>query len=255
MVVQDRATRTSGTQRKIQKTIVGRNPKMSNQTDPFASIINDTPVTMTDSAPSGPDTAVDVTPDASGTDDSKPYPNVLCEVQDENDPNLAQYGELLNSTDFSKKITFKLMIADGKGADGYVAAANVYAAMKAKRHPLPVVIVAGTALIPWDLGSAAWDERPVRGEGETASSGVLTDEELLVAYGRALATLDKRVKLLKRAQEVHDKFVALVTKRESQLSVRNMLNDETKDKAARAYAESESQKDASKEVSDDNDES
>src|SRR5712691_1348824 len=74
------------------------------------------------------------------------YPNVVDSFSSMDEAR-AKYPVLYNVTDFAAQVTLR-NIHEGKGVEGFVIPNNIYTATKAVRHPLPVVLVDGTAYLP-----------------------------------------------------------------------------------------------------------
>jgi hypothetical protein len=96
----------------------------------------------------------------------------------------------------------------------------IYAAMRAQRHPLPVVLAADKAMLPVAQAEAAWNARPVRGEG--APSSKRTDADLLKVAAKARATHAELLARLANLQERVDKAKAVVDRYTGWLTERNL---------------------------------
>jgi hypothetical protein len=115
------------------------------------------------------------TPDTS--DPNKIYPNVVASYNFDAFP----VGEAPPGTatlpNFAGLLTLKLIQEKGPSVDNIVDKPVIYNSARAKRNPLPVVLVwaegeegdqkTATAFIPIEAGFKAWQERPVRGAGPT----------------------------------------------------------------------------------------
>jgi len=156
---------------------------------------------------------------ANGSTAGQKYSNVV-----ETRPEDADVSDLYTVSDFASKLTVRNITEKGMGADGIVKDSNVYAAMRAVRHPLPVVLVGEpanpTAYLP-EAAVAAWDSRPARGEGAaTGSGGRLSDDEL---FRLSAQVRDKRDALQKRLASLQNRIAQaenLFNKRDRQLSER-----------------------------------
>jgi hypothetical protein len=128
----------------------------------------------------GPSTDLENTESANGTDgtdsaestestestESAKYPNVVGEISDG-----TEYSEKLYTVaDFANELSVENIQVHGLGVDGIVDKSNVYAAMKAKNVPLPVVLVDGTAYLP-ESAKEVFRSRPKRGDGSATSTG------------------------------------------------------------------------------------
>lgn len=179
---------------------------MSTDTDTNVDFLNDLATTT------GPDTSVSDGTSASGetqdgaggneSDSDKPkYPNIV-ETRDEG----ADVTDLLTATQFANKLTVRNVLKAAEAGetpeDVTVPVTNVYTAMKASRHPLPVVMVGDTAYLQnFDLSAHAWDERPTRGEGGTAAGSKLDDDRLMALSWKTYEEVEKLTKRLASVQE------------------------------------------------------
>lgn len=182
--------------------------------------------------PTGPDTSVteasqtvtdspaSVDHGSNGLDSGeKPkYTNIVETREEGNDEGLMTISE------FANQLTVKNITEKNLGADGVVDKSAVYAAMRAVRHPLPVVLVGSgaeaVALLP-QAAFQAWEMRPTRGEGASgAAGGRLSDEDLLKAADVARTKRDALVKRLEGLQARIKQAENLYSKRDRQLSER-----------------------------------
>lgn len=125
----------------------------------------------------------------------------------------------LSVSEFANELTVRNITVKGMGADGVVDKSVVYNAIKAVRHPLPVIVVGDTAYLGPDA-FIAWDERPARGEGSGTSGGTLSDDDL---FRRAADVRDKVDALTRRVASTQERLAkaqTLLAKRENQLSAR-----------------------------------
>lgn len=183
---------------------------------------NTNTTTSPDSAPVGPDTSVEAT---AGDNASKAlYPNVAetfseGDFGDRNDDGLnAAY---LTPSQFSTWKTLQNVLGGNQTESAVVKDGNVYAATKAVREPLPVVLVFADDVDPAtygdaevqknakvylnrDVASSAWDERTPRGTGERAPASKRTDDEL---FKVAAQKRDEATRLRKRMATLTDKLV------------------------------------------------
>lgn len=82
--------------------------------------------------------------------------------------------------EFAGLLTLHLLQKNGMDPKNIIDKPVIYNSARAKRHPLPVVLVwakdaegdqkSATAYIPIEEGFKAWDERPARGEGGSTST-------------------------------------------------------------------------------------
>jgi len=131
----------------------------------------------------------------------------------------AGFTDLVTSKTFADNISVR-NVMNGKGADGLIQVQNVYNAQKAKRHPIPVVLVEDTVYLPEALATTAWDNRPERGEGGSTTSGVLSDEDLARLTFRAQDTLAGDKRRLATLTAKIEKSQKLADKRNSQAQAR-----------------------------------
>lgn len=194
-----------------------------------------TPATQdnTNTDATGPDTAVSA-PGADAADKPK-YTKVTATY-----PEGTEVPDGFKTiSDFAGELSVRNVLA-AQAAGGAASAADlvdksaIYAATRAVRNPLPVIVIGETAYLGPDAVTA-WDNRPVRGEGGTSSGagGTLTDEELFKA---ANAARDSRVKLEKRLASIRDerlpKAQKLEAKRDNQLKVRNLTWEQVEEWAS-----------------------
>lgn len=170
----------------------------------------------------GPDTSVSAqdaqsAPSGDGDENTSKYPNVsaVYATRDE----VPEDVNLYTVAEFSARLTVRNVTERNLGIDGIVKDSAVYTAMRALRHPLPVVLVGETALLG-DEAFQAWDARPARGEGTTSTGGRLSDEDLLKAADKARNDVDSLNRRLNSLKARLDKADKLQTKRERQLSER-----------------------------------
>lgn len=171
----------------------------------------------------GPDTTVPETAPAEGNSEDGPkYPNVLNTL-----PEGSEIPEnYFTIADWSKNLTVRNVLppeagGKGMGADGVVDKNAVYAATKAVRNPLPVVLVGDTVYLGPEAVEA-WDARPVRGEGAGSTGGQLSDEDLLKAAARARSQVTFLKGRLASISDRLNKATTLQEKRSKQLTARNM---------------------------------
>lgn len=109
---------------------------------------------------------------------------------------------LLTVAEFAAQQTFKNFSAGLEPTEAMVQPNQVYTAIRAKRHPLPVVLVGDKAYLPAQAFEV-WANRPARGEGgPSGATSKRTDEDLvkLAAENRKklAKTQDRIEKLLAR---------------------------------------------------------
>lgn len=192
----------------------------------------------------GPNTSVDSTDaPASGevtetNDADKPkYPNIV-ESREEG----ADVSDLLTPTQFASKLTVRNVLKENsKPTDEQnledpsltVPVTNVYTAMKAARHPIPVVMVGDTAYLQsFELSAHAWDERPTRGEGGTTAGSKLDDDRLKALSWKTYEEVEKLNKRLDSIKERLDKATKRKDMRSRQLSERGISWDQVEEYAA-----------------------
>lgn len=146
----------------------------------------------------------------------KKYTNIVSEVSEGSDTD-----GLMTAPEFARYLTLRNIrasIANGGdgGLDDVVDQQNIYTAMKAKTHPLPVVMVGDSAYLPVESAEAAWDARPERGTG-TSTGSKLGDEDLLKAAASVRQRVTKLAKYMEGAKERLGKLEDLQTKRNRQL--------------------------------------
>lgn len=183
----------------------------------------------------GPDTEVSAPSTDSETADKPKYTNITATY-----PEGTEVPDGFKTiTDFAGELSVRNVLAaqaEGRGASAadLVDKSAIYAATRAVRNPLPVIVIGETAYLGPDAVEA-WDNRPVRGEGGTSSGagGTLTDEELFKA---ANAARDSRVKLEKRLASIRDerlpKAQKLEEKRSNQLKARNLTWEQVEEWAS-----------------------
>lgn len=118
---------------------------------------------------------------------------------------------LMTVKEFAAELTYKNFEAGLRGVDAMVDSQAVYTAMKAKRHPLPVVLVDDSAYLPTEAFEA-WANRPVRGEGGTSVAGSRrSDDDLLrlaaKARSDAMKLSDRKVRLEERLEKAKNTAV------------------------------------------------
>lgn len=113
------------------------------------------------------------------------YGNVLATY-----PEGAEVDGLMTVAGFAAELTFKNFENGLRGVEAQVVPNDIYQVIRAKRHPLPVVLVGDKAFIPQEAFQA-WAERPTRGEGTGASGSRRSDEDLLKLSAKAREELLK----------------------------------------------------------------
>lgn len=132
------------------------------------------------------------------------------------------YGEgegpdgLLTVAEFAAELTFKNFEAGQRGTEAVVKDAQIYNAIRAKRHPLPVVLVGDRVYLPKDAFQV-WDERPVRGEGSGPAPSKRSDEDLIKLAGEAQKKLTKTQNRIEKLLTRRDKEAKLVERYTTQL--------------------------------------
>src|SRR6185295_16776246 len=127
----------------------------------------------------------------------------------------------LTVAEFAGYLTVEAIKA-GAGVEGIVDKQNIYTATKAKRHPLPVVLVFADDADQSDLSNAkvylpvkeateAWQNRLARGES-SATTSKKTQDDLLTDAAKRSITLASIQKRLDRANEQKAKAVKLLEK-------------------------------------------
>lgn len=186
------------------------------QTEQTSAQADNEPTDNTQNASNEPQTDAATEPEnTDSTDSGSKYSNVV-ETREAD----ADVSDLHTVADFANQLTVTNITQKNMGADGVVDKSAVYAAMRAVRHPLPVVMVGSQAYLP-DSAFKAWDERPARGEGGAGSSGgKLSDEDLLRLSATARDTKDALTKRLESLQGRLNKATGLLAKRDRQLAER-----------------------------------
>lgn len=156
----------------------------------------------------------------------------------------AGFGDLITEKAFADALTVRNVLA-GKMADGIVPVQNIYNAVKAKRHPIPVVLVDGNRYVPQAQATEAWDNRPERGEGSGSTSGTLTDERLALLTFQVQDKVNAANRRLKVLQDKIAKDTKTMEKRNAQALAR--FGDNWQDVVNKAGEDAEK----SKEITDD----
>lgn len=167
------------------------------------------------------------------------YPNVLRTYTvgtDHDDINTNPEGTL-TVAEFASHLTVQAILA-GAGVDGVVKDPAVYTAVKAKRHPLPVVLVypegveatednqnQAKVYLPQAEAEEAWKNRPTRGDGNGSSVSKRSFDDLLEDAAKKLLATAAIKKRLDRTQSQFDKASGTLTKYEGWL--RTYFKDET----------------------------
>jgi hypothetical protein len=147
------------------------------------------------------------------------YPNVLRRYKASEIANGENPEGTLTVAEFAGKLTVENILA-GKGVEGLVKDTNIYTAIKAKRSPLPVVLVLpddsdndrdAKVYLPEAEAREAYENRPERGTGNGSASKRSYDELLEDAAKKflALQAIETR---LKRAQDQYGKANAQLEK-------------------------------------------
>lgn len=180
----------------------------------------------------GPDTEVKSDSDATNgnteaKEDKPKYP-LIVETREEG----ADTSDLLTPTQFAAKLTVRNVLAEAQKTENQnledpgltVPVTNIYTAMKATRHPFPVVLVGETAYLQkFDVSAKAWDERPTRGEGSSATSGgKLDDEDLKRLAWKSYEDQETLYKRRNRLNERISKSEKLYAMRKRQLGERQI---------------------------------
>lgn len=173
----------------------------------------------------GPDTSdTDTTDtDTSETTPNSPYPNVLrvlsaSEVEAGTNPE-----GCLTVNEFAGTLTLRAYQSGVTDLSAFVQSPAVYQALKAKRHPIPVVLVLpegsqdladARVFIPEVEGIAAWDGRPARGSGSDAAASTRSKDELMATAAKKVlerskiqARLDRATEQLGKADKTVAKYV------------------------------------------------
>lgn len=180
----------------------------------------------TDPAPADSDAAT-----ANGNEQKPEYTNVLRTVSAADLDNGAAPEGCMSVTDFAAHLTMTAMMermqkGETVDATSYVNYTNVLNACKAKRDPLPTVLVQDAdgsvrPYIPVNEGTEAWNNRPVRGSGEgRATSGRLDDDKLIKVYRETKEAIEKAENRITKANELLAKKRPLLERRVSQLEAR-----------------------------------
>lgn len=168
----------------------------------------------------GPDTTVTAPTDAP---ESK-YPNVVATYASLDE--VPEDLKLHTPAEFAGLLTVRNVTTKNMGLDGIVKDSAVNSALRAVRHPLPVVLVGETAYLS-ESAFTDWDNRPVRGEGATGGGGRLSDDDLLKAAASARDSVDSLTRRLDSIKTRLAKAETLRTKRTRQLTERFAGESET----------------------------
>lgn len=156
-------------------------------------------------------TAVAEVPAQREPESDKKYSLVVAEYSD-GDRDIPDV--LMTVKEFATELTFKNF---EQGIRKQVEVGDVYNAMKAKRHPLPVVLVDDQAYLSKEAFDA-WENRPVRGEGTSAvAASKRSDEDLVKLAGEAQKKLAKTAGRIEKLLNRRDKEAGLVQKYVTQL--------------------------------------
>lgn len=166
--------------------IASTSENTDNTTDNTATDADTAQAPSNTETPTGPDTTV-TAPVAESTSESK-YSNVKAGYATLEEAEAAE-GKLHTVAEFAGLLTLRNVSERNMGLDGIVKDAAIYTAIRAVRSPLPVVLVADTAMLA-DTAFEAWDARPTRGEGATSTGGRLSDDDLLKAAATARDNVD-----------------------------------------------------------------
>lgn len=151
------------------------------------------------------------------------YPNVLRTINaDEYTPGTNPEGTL-SIPEFAAHVTIENFKGGNLDPSAVVKDQAIYAAVKAKRYPLPVVLVLGAestdpkdarVFVPVAEAMAAWQDRPARGEGSAAAVSARSEGDLLnvsakkfSALGKLQARLDRLTAQVDKTRAQHDKYV------------------------------------------------
>lgn len=160
---------------------------------------------------------------------SKEFSLVVGEHPDGTDP--AEI-KVLTVKEFATELTWKNF---EKGERKQVEPADIYNAIKAKRHPLPVVLIGERAYLPAQAFEV-WENRPVRGEGTSAAApSKRSDEELIKLTAEKQKALAKTAERIEKLLARRDKEAELVKKYTRQL-VERFGEDEAAAKVAEYVA-------------------
>jgi hypothetical protein len=199
--------------------------ELSNLAGPDTSISQPVP-SDTETPGTGTDTTAEAST-ATPEDADKPrYTTIAGTFATAEDAASAGFTDLLTVAEFANELTVRNLTTKGMGADGIVDKSTVYVAMRAVRNPLPVVLVDDTAYLQRS-SMTDWDNRPVRGEGTSASgsASTMTNDKLLRVSADAR---DKRDALQRRLESLQARLAAaekLVAKRGTQLTARGLSWD------------------------------
>lgn len=130
--------------------------------------------------------------------------------------------------EFAAYLTVLAIRAGGDLGD-VVKDATIYNAVKGARHPLPVVLVfaddADTSdlskakvYLPIDEATAAWADRPTRGEGSNSDASKRSQDDLLTGLAKKTVELGKISERLARTQTQFNKAEKTVQKYHGWLS-------------------------------------
>jgi hypothetical protein len=139
-------------------------------------------------------------------------------------PEGEQPADTMTAREFAALLTVKRVRSAPADADPttlVVPESAIYAAMRAARHPLPVVLVADKAYLPVAQAIKAWEDRPVRGEGAAATSK-RSDADLLKTAASARRSMQALQARLENLTERADKAVSLVDKYTAWLGDRDL---------------------------------
>lgn len=113
-------------------------------------------------------------------DDGVIYPKVLVAYPHDSFPADEAPTGTATLPEFAGLLTLHLLQKNGMDPKNIIDKPVIYNSARAKRHPLPVVLVwakdaegdqsKATAYIPIEEGFKAWEERPARGEGATTNT-------------------------------------------------------------------------------------
>lgn len=171
------------------------------------------------------------------------YGNIVATFDDGSEPD-----GLLTAKEFAAELTYQNFQNGLRGVDAMVDVQNVYNAMKGKRHPLPVVLVGESALLPQEAFEA-WANRPVRGEGgSTVAASKRTDDDLL-----RLAS-EKRSAIIKMEARKARLVERLETAQKQAVAYGRQLRERFGDEGWAQVDKWESENEAHTAISDDNEE-
>lgn len=149
------------------------------------------------------------------------YPNVVRTLT-QSEAGEANPEGTLTVAEFAAHLTVENIKA-GAGVEGVVQIGNIYTATKAARHPLPVVLVfaddddqseqkTAKVYLPVAEATAAYANRPARGEGGNAAASKRSQDELLTDAAKKAITLASIQVRLDRAKEQQNKAVSQLEK-------------------------------------------